>query len=174
MRLRSIAPAVLACVLTAPSAAQGARGPDGRGVVGGEAEVAIRARRESSNRAIAVHDTAGIGAILAGNVVVVTSNSAHVTGRNENVARFADQFRTRTDVVYRRTPDVVSVFAPWQMASEQGRWTGSWTDMDGRVSIGGTYFAKWRRTLGAWFVESETYVPDRCTGGRYCRESPAP
>ena len=138
-------------------------GPDAR---------AIRHRREGSNAAIAVHDTGGIGAILSPAVVVVTSNSAHVAGRDDNVARFADQFRTRPDIVYRRTPDVVSVFAPWSMASEQGRWTGSWTDADGRISIGGTYQAKWRKLGQEWFVESETYVPDRCTGGKYCTTVP--
>lgn len=138
-------------------------GPDAR---------AIRTRRESSNRAIARHDTAGIGAIMAPNVVVVPSTSALTLGREENVLRFAEQFRTRPDVVYRRAPDEVKVFAPWRMASEVGRWTGSWTDADGKVTIGGSYFAKWRQLNGEWFVESETYVPERCTGSAYCSRVP--
>lgn len=41
----------------------------------------IRARRESSNAAIARHDVAGVGAIFATNVIVVTSNSVHRDGR---------------------------------------------------------------------------------------------
>jgi hypothetical protein len=139
--------------------------------VRGAAE-AIRARRESSNQAIAKHDTAGVGAILAQNVIVVTSNSTHSDGRAVNVSRFADQFRTRPDVVYRRTPDEVAVFEPWGMASERGRWTGSWTDTDGKISLTGTYFAKWRLIKGVWFVESETYVPTSCTGGQYCKTVP--
>jgi ketosteroid isomerase-like protein len=133
----------------------------------------IRARRALSNAAIARHDTAGIGAILAEDVVVVTSNSVKQVGRAASVARFAEQFRTRPDVVYRRTPDAVTVFDSWHMASERGRWDGSWTDTDGRISIGGSYFAKWRFINGAWMVESETYVPERCTGGKYC-ETPPP
>ena len=64
------------------------------------------------------------------------------------------------------------VFAAWEMASEHGHWTGSWTDVDGRVSLGGSYFAKWRIVNGAWLVESETYVPERCTGGKYCTTKP--
>lgn len=134
-----------------------------------QAAVEVRKLRESSNAAIARHDTAGIAAILAPDVVVVTSNSAHTIGRDTNAQRFAEQFRTRPDVVYRRTPAEVRVFAPWGMASEHGRWTGSWTDADGKIEIGGSYFAKWRKLEGRWLVESETYVPERCTGGAYCR-----
>jgi len=135
-------------------------------------ERTIRLRRESSNEAIARHDTAGVGAILAGDVVVVTSNSVHAAGRDTNVRRFAEQFRTRPDVIYRRTPDEVRVFAPWAMASERGRWTGSWTDADGKILIGGSYFAKWRKLDGVWLVESEIYVPETCTGGAYCTTVP--
>ena len=135
-------------------------------------EGVIRQLRASSNAAIARHDTGGIGAILAENVVVVTSNSVHGIGRATNLQRLADQFRTRSDVVYERKPDEVRVFAPWGMASERGRWTGSWTDTDGKIQIGGSYFAKWRRVNGRWLVESETYVPETCTGGAYCRTPP--
>ena len=135
-------------------------------------EQQIRARRESSNAAIAGHDTAGIGAALAPNVIVVTSNSVHREGRDANVESFAEQFRTRPDVVYRRTPDAVRVFLPWLMASESGTWTGSWTEADGRIQLTGRYFAKWRKVNGAWLIESETYVPESCTGGAYCTRVP--
>ena len=135
-------------------------------------EQAIRQLRASSNAAIARHDTAGVGAILASDLVLVTSNSVHVQGRAAHLKQFADQFRNRPDVVYLRTPDEVRVFTPWGMASERGRWTGSWTDSDGKIQIGGSYFAKWRRINGAWRVESETYVPETCSGGAYCRTVP--
>lgn len=132
----------------------------------------IRRRRESSNSAIARHDTAGIGAILAPHLVVVSSTSAQSVGRQAMLQRFAEQFRSRPDVTYRRTPEEVRVFAPWQMASERGQWTGSWTDPDGRVSLRGSYSAKWRRIDGTWLVESETYVPESCAGGQYCNTAP--
>lgn len=132
----------------------------------------IRRRRESSNAAIARHDTAGIGAILAPHFTITSSTSRHDDGRDAHVRSFAEQFRTRPDVVYRRTPDDVRVFAPWQMASERGRWTGSWTDADGKIQLGGSYFAKWRKLGGVWYVESETYVPETCTGGAYCTRVP--
>jgi uncharacterized protein (TIGR02246 family) len=135
-------------------------------------EQAIRQQRESSNAAIARHDIAGFAAILAPDVIVVTSNSLRRIGRDANVEGFAEQFRTRPDVVYRRTPEDVRVFAPWVMASESGRWTGSWTDQDGRVQLTGRYFAKWRKRGDTWLVESETYVPETCTGGAYCTRIP--
>lgn len=139
---------------------------------GASDEQQIRARRESSNAAIAGHDPRGIGAILAPNVIVVTSNSVHRPGREANEQSFADQFRTRPDVLYRRTPEEVRVFRPWLMASESGRWTGSWTEADGKIQLTGRYFAKWRQIGGQWFVESETYVPETCTGGAYCSNVP--
>jgi ketosteroid isomerase-like protein len=132
----------------------------------------IQRLRESSNAAIARHDTGGIGAILAENVVVVTSNSVHAIGRAINLDRFADQFRDRKDVVYERRPVSVDVYQPWGMASEIGVWTGSWTDTDGKVRLSGMYFAKWRKVAGRWLVESETYVPRRCQGGSYCQTAP--
>jgi len=132
----------------------------------------IRQLRESSNAAIARHDTAGIAAILAPNVVVVSSTSDVTLGRDANAARFAELFRTRPDVVYRRTPREVAVFAPWRMASESGTWTGSWTTSDGKVTIGGRYFAKWQELEGRWLVQSETYMPDRCSGSAYCARVP--
>jgi hypothetical protein len=66
----------------------------------------------------------------------------------------------------------VRIYEPWGMASEQGRWMGSWTDTDGKIRVGGIYFAKWRRRNGTWRIESETYVPETCTGGSYCRTPP--
>lgn len=132
----------------------------------------IRRLRESSNAAIARHDTAGIGAILAPHLIVVSSNSAQSIGRQAMLDRFAQQFASRADVTYRRTPRDVRVFAAWGMASEAGEWTGSWTDPEGKLSLGGRYFAKWRKIDGSWRVESETYVPEYCTGGAYCAKSP--
>ena len=139
---------------------------------GGPAAREIRRLRESSNAAIARHDTAGIAAILAPQMRVLSSNSVATVGRDANVQRFTEAFSLRPDVVYRRTPGEVQLFAPWTMASESGRWTGSWTDVDGPLSIGGVYFAKWRQFGGRWLVESETYIPDHCSGGKYCMTVP--
>jgi ketosteroid isomerase-like protein len=135
-------------------------------------EQQIRRSRAYSNASIARHDTLGVGAAMANDIVVITSRSTKTSGRSNYLITFEDQFRSRPDVVYVRTPDQVRVFAPWGMASEHGTWTGSWTDSDGKIEIGGTYFAKWRKVDGRWLIESETYVPERCAGGAYCRTVP--
>jgi ketosteroid isomerase-like protein len=132
----------------------------------------IRRLRAASNAAVARHDTAGIGAVLAPHAVVVSSNSAQSIGRAAMLSRFAEQFAARPDVTYRRTPGDVRVFPAWGMASEAGEWVGGWTDPDGRVTIGGRYFAKWRKIGGRWLIESETFVPERCEGAAYCRRVP--
>jgi hypothetical protein len=132
--MRTTCYVLLASALTSsPGASQ--QGPDER---------TIRQLRASSNTSIARHDTAGVGAILA----PTWSSSRRIRfaiGRATNLQRFADQFRTRPDVLYERAPDEVRIFEPWAMASERGHWTGSWTDTDGKIRIGGSYFAKWRR-----------------------------
>jgi ketosteroid isomerase-like protein len=134
---------------------------------------AIRGVREASNRAIAAHDTAAMAATWMPNLHVVTSTSAQMDGRAANLKGFADQFAARPDVVYRRTPESVAVYQTWGMASESGRWAGSWTDVDGKVRIGGSYFAKWQKTDSGWLILAEIYVPSECTGGAYCRQRPA-
>ncbi|HEX9580451.1 MAG TPA: nuclear transport factor 2 family protein [Gemmatimonadales bacterium] len=128
----------------------------------------IRRRRETSNAAIARHDTAGIGTTLAPHLVVFTSTSVHVSGRDAYLRLFAES----PGRVYRRTPEEVRVFAPWGMASERGHWVGSWTEADGAVRMAGSYFAKWRKINGAWLIESETFVPESCRGSAYCRTMP--
>lgn len=164
------APALAALVLLAAVQPRHAQSNDAAQVGGAKEE--IRRLRELSNAAIARHDTAGIAASLATNVVVVSSTSSQTVGRDANARGFAEIFLARPDVTYRRTPDAIDVFIPWRMASERGRWTGSWSDAGGKVSIGGAYFAKWRRIGGAWRIESETYVPDHCEGGKYCAQVP--
>lgn len=159
----------------APLAAQASTPPSTRTATSATDDAdarAIRARRESSNRAIERHDSAGFAAILADSVVVMTSASARFLGRAMYVNAMLSQYRALPDVVYRRTPSAVRVFAPWRMASEEGRWVGSWTEPDGKVSIGGRYFAKWREIDGVWLVESETYVPEHCAGSAFCARVP--
>ena len=110
--------------------------------------------------------------MLADSIVVVSSTSTVTRGRGAYVTSLEAWFRARPDVLYRRTPESVSVFDGWGQASESGTWAGSWTEPDGKVTIGGRYFAKWRKVDGAWTVESETYVPERCAGSAYCRRVP--
>ena len=128
----------------------------------------IRAARERSNAAIAKHDLDGIAAAWLDNVHVVTSTSAQATGKNDNRERMAAQFKNRPDTVYVRTPSTIDVYAPWNVASERGEWTGQWTEPDGKVAIGGTYQAQWRKVDGRWLIQGELFVPTHCKGSSYC------
>ena len=135
-------------------------------------EDAIRDQRAKSNAAIAAHDLAGIARAWAPDVHVVSSTSAQTAGSRDNQQRMARQFETRADTVYVRTPSTIEVFAPWAVAAERGEWTGRWTEPDGKLEIGGTYLAQWRKVDGRWVIQAEVFVPTYCRGGNYCRQRP--
>ncbi len=135
-------------------------------------EKLIRDSRATSNAAIAKHDTAGIARFWMDDIHITTSTSAQAGGRAANQDRMAQQFERRPDTIYVRTPSVVDVFTEWNVASEQGKWVGRWTEPDGKVEIVGTYLAQWRKIDGRWLIQSELYVPTRCAGSKYCRQRP--
>ena len=132
----------------------------------------IRQVRARSNAAIAAHDVAEIARAWLLDVHVVSSTSAQTAGAQANQQRMARQFEIRPDTVYVRTPNAVDVFAPWNVASERGDWVGRWTEADGKLEIGGTYQAQWRKIDGRWLIQAELYVPTYCRGGEYCRRRP--
>ena len=125
-------------------------------------EQVIREARARSNAAIAKHDIAGIARVWMDTVHIVTLTSAQATGRDANGQRMATQFASRPDTIYVRRPTAVDVFPSWAVASERGEWTGTWTEPDGALEIGGTYQAQWRKVEGAWLIQAELFVPTRC------------
>ena len=135
-------------------------------------EQLIRAARDRSNAAIAKHDLDGIAAAWMEDVHVVSSTSAQTAGKRANRDRMAAQFTNRPDTIYVRTPVTIDVYAPWNVASERGEWTGKWTEPDGALEIGGTYQAQWRKIDGRWLILGELFVPTRCKGSKYCNQRP--
>ena len=135
-------------------------------------EQSIRAARARSNAAIASHDPQAIALAWLEDVHVTSSTSARTEGRTANRDRMAEQFKRRPDTVYVRTPLTIDVYPPWAVASEQGEWTGRWTEPDGSMEIGGTYLVQWRKIDGAWLIQSELYVPTHCKGSAYCNRHP--
>jgi len=135
-------------------------------------EQLIRAARERSNRAIAAHDLAAIAREWAVDLHVVSSTSAQTAGRDANRERMATQFKSRPDTVYLRRPTTIDGYPAWAVASERGEWTGTWTEPDGKLEIGGTYQAQWRKIDGQWLIQAELFVPTHCTGSRYCGQRP--
>jgi ketosteroid isomerase-like protein len=132
----------------------------------------IRETRARSNAAIAAHDLAGIARAWMPDVHIVTSTSAQAAGTQVNQQRMARQFENRPDTIYVRTTRSVEVFAPWSVASERGEWIGRWTEPDGKLEIGGTYQAQWRKIDGQWLIQAELYVPAQCRGSKYCQQRP--
>lgn len=135
-------------------------------------ESAIRTARDASNRAIAAHDLAAVAAVWLPEYHSVASTNAQANGRNAARANFAQYFKTRPDVVYRREPTTITVNASWGQSGESGRWNGSWTQPDGVTRVGGIYFAKWKKVGEHWLLLSETFVQTSCSGTKYCDASP--
>jgi len=135
-------------------------------------EQMIRAARGQSNAAIAKHDLDGIAAAWMDDVHVVSSTSAQAAGKNANRQRMAAQFKNRPDTIYIRKPLTIEVYAPWDVASERGEWTGKWSEPDGPLEIGGSYQAQWRKIDGRWLIQAEVFVPTHCKGSKYCTQRP--
>ncbi len=131
-------------------------------------ESQIRENRNASNVAIAAHDTSAIATYWLNDVFVLTSRNVQNIGREKNAVAFSDEFKTRQDLIYIRTPDRVEVSSPGTMASETGDWIGRWKDGDEEVRITGTYDAKWIKTDGRWLIRAEIYTALTCEGKRYC------
>ena len=136
------------------------------------AVAAISAARARSNAAIAAHDTAAIAREWMPDVHVVASTGAQAAGAEENTRSMAAAFARRPDTKWVRTSTRINVFEAWEVASEEGEWIGTWTDLDGPVRITGTYLAQWRSLNGTWRIQAEVFVPVASEGGAYCRRHP--
>jgi ketosteroid isomerase-like protein len=126
----------------------------------------IRAARESSNHALAMHDIKALGEILAPDYVMIRGNGAFTPSRQAYLDRFADDFRNPNAVRYERVPDKIEISAAAPLAAEQGHWTS--TGPNGRKAYGGTYLAMWRRTEGGWKIRSELFVVLTCEDEAAC------
>lgn len=104
---------------------------------------------------------------------VVTSRNSVSSTRKVMLDRLAADMAAKPNLIYQRTPDKIQVFEAWQMASETGNWTGSWTESNGdKIQLSGTYYAKWHRVDNRWLIRAEIFTPLTCTGGAYCDSSP--
>lgn len=139
---------------------------------GASDEQLIRAARARSNAGIAKQDVAAIARVWMDTVHVVSSTGAQTAGRSANQQRFVEQFKSRPDTIYVRTPTAIEIYSAWNVAAERGEWTGRWTDADGSLTIGGIYLAQWRKIDGEWLIQGELYAPTHCRGSKYCASHP--
>ncbi|MEQ8364489.1 MAG: nuclear transport factor 2 family protein [Cyclobacteriaceae bacterium] len=135
-------------------------------------EISIRYSRDFNNEAIKDRDTVAIDDAWMDNIVVISSADTQINGKAALKKVFVDQFNSSADAIYVRTPVKIEMMKQWGMASEVGTWEGSWTIPDGKIEIGGTYYAKWHKVRDKWLIRTEVYTPTYCTGGPYCNSIP--
>lgn len=137
-----------------------------------EDEQAIRNARAEHNKAILNHDTVAIDGIWMDNFVVISSRDYQVNGKEANRSLFINEFASKPDVLYVRTPESVTLMPAWNMASEYGRWEGGWSDGGNKIRLRGDYYAKWHKVNGRWLLRVEVFTPKECIGGTYCENQP--
>jgi ketosteroid isomerase-like protein len=122
------------------------------------AELAIRLRRATFNRALAEADLDAIGPILARDAVLVTgTDSAVLLGRKAQLTAWKREFAATPRTVYVRTPETILASPVEPIALEHGHWQGV-AATDGAVSASGNYVAKWRQVGADWVIEAEIYL----------------
>ncbi len=135
-------------------------------------ELAIFNIRLSNNEAIARHDAATVAAPYIHNFFILTSTNGYFEGKETVQNIYQSVFDGRDDVVFIRTPDIITTNLDWNMASEYGTWTGSWKVEEEEINVGGDYYAKWHKIQGLWKLRSEVYTQFDCTGDVVCDNKP--
>ena len=122
------------------------------------ADLAIRLRRASFNRALADADLAAIGPILAQDVVMVTgTDSGVIAGRKAQLMAWKREFAAPDRSIYTRTPDTILVSPVEPIAFEHGQWQGA-AASSGILIASGAYTAKWRQIGSEWLIEADLYL----------------
>lgn len=122
------------------------------------ADLAIRMRRATFNRALAEADINAIGPLLAMNVVMMTgTDSAIIAGRKAQLMAWKREFAAKERLIYTRTPDTILLSPVEPIAMEHGQWQGV-SAAGGAMIASGAYSAKWRSVGGLWMIEAEIYL----------------
>ena len=137
-----------------------------------EDEKQIRAQREFTNDAIEKHDTLALGKVWLEDYLLISSRNVENKGRGQALRSIGQQFSSRPDLIYRRMPVKVTVYSRWKMASENGTWTGHWTENDSTINVSGDYYAKWHKVNDLWLLRAEVFTAHKCSGGGYCDTTP--
>lgn len=124
--------------------------------------------RTAFNLAISHHDLSAMDQYCSEDVIVLTSKNARSSNRDQYASFFEQDFKSKQDVIYIRTPQLIEVYAPWGMAAESGHWVGEWKADTTSIHISGSYYAKWKRVNNEWRICAEVFTALDCVGGRYC------
>jgi ketosteroid isomerase-like protein len=126
----------------------------------------IRAVRERSNRALAMHNIKSFTESLAEDFVIVRGNGVFVPSRQAYIRDFEADFRNPDSVRYERIPDKIEISSVSPLAAEHGHWTA--TLPNGKRAYSGTYLAMWRRGKTEWQIRSELFVLLACADEAAC------
>jgi ketosteroid isomerase-like protein len=122
------------------------------------ADLAIRLRRATFNRAIADGDVDPIGPILAPDAILVTgTDSGVIAGRKAQLITWKREFAASGRTVYTRTPERIVASGVEPIAMEHGQWQCV-SAANGSFVASGDYSAKWRVIGGEWVIEAEIYL----------------
>ena len=125
----------------------------------------ILATRAKFNESIANHDSSSIAGYLDSDYQITTGSGKHYRqSPHEEAESWAEMFRNSPDIIYIRTPDDVAVSSHYELASENGNWVGRWAAPEGKIEMGGRYFAQWSKVNGSWRIRSEIFVTLFCNG----------
>ena len=132
----------------------------------------IAGRRMAFNSAIADHDISNMGEYVAEDIIVITSRNSRFVGKDQYAAGLEQEFKSKGEVVYLRSPESINVFPSWEVAAESGLWVGKWKNGNETIEVEGSYYAKWRKKNGQWLITAEIFTPLKCAGGGYCMDIP--
>jgi ketosteroid isomerase-like protein len=128
----------------------------------------IRAVRQASNTALAVHDVHALAATWLDDVNVTGSSGAVYVGGAAMAEAFESSFADPEFVTYQRTPDEVAISTGGMFGAESGHWIGIWNKPDGEMRLRGVYLAQWQQHDGNWRVRSEVFIALGCVGSNDC------
>ena len=115
---------------------------------------AIRARRKLTNKIIAAHDAGRLAPFFDSQVNLISGEGGLLMGAQAVLAAFQAQFADPSFVTYARITESVTLDAEGQRAAETGTWVATCKD----ATSSGPYLAVWKKSVGQWVIESETFV----------------
>jgi len=138
---------------------------------GSSPQTSIKTLRMEWNTAFATRDTARMGQLIADSAVFL-SDRMELRGRERVTQVFGGLFQSKPDIQLVFTPETIlpRPIGPSDMvASESGRWDESWSQADGTVVLGGTYYDVWRREPEGWRIAVHSFATTSCSGtSAYC------
>jgi ketosteroid isomerase-like protein len=129
---------------------------------------AVIAARLAFNAAIARRDLDAMRATFTPSYHVLLGRSSQSHGPEASIERWRSTFAADSLYGCVRTPDQVTVNAPWGLADEAGHWRCRYEGVPAGAPPGyatGIYNGKWQRDVGgSWRLHAEIFTTLECAG----------